>query len=537
MNLMPPRSTLIRNARIFDGSGDPSFVGDLELADGWITRVGSPREPLPTVAGAEVIDATSWAISPGFIDMHSHADLALLEGHDRISALTQGVTTELIGQDGLSYAPAGGLTQRRIAEQIAGWNGPPLPTTHLPDDVETLLKGVDRRDTNVAYLVPHGTLRASVLGWDDREATARELARMRELLSEGLIQGAMGLSAGLTYAPGAFASTSELIELCAVVARHGGFFAPHHRSYGRGAIQAYAECVEIARRSGVSLHLTHAHLSFDENAGRAGELIDLIDSAVAEGLDISFDTYPYAAGSSYLHSVISTARQQAGLGELSQQLRDPRHRAAIGAELATGTDGSHGLPVNWDRIVVSSSTNESALGRSIAELAASRPPIEVFAQLLIDDEFTTMCVVHEGQESNVRALMRHPKHLGGSDGLLTGGRPHPRAFGTFARYLGRYCRELGVLELADMIRHLTANAATRLGLTDRGRIAPGFRADLLLFDPAEIRDTATYEEPRSPAVGIHAVWVNGELALTGSRPTHVRAGGALVRGSGDPHGS
>lgn len=530
---MSTSSTLIHGALIFDGSGGTAFTGDVELDDGYITSVrrrdGAPTADDGSPDAGTVIDAGCLALCPGFIDMHAHADLALYEGHPRRSAITQGVTTEVIGQDGLSYVPAQGETQRRLVDQIAGWNGHPRHVESLPTDVASWLKALDGRDTNVAYLAPHGTIRAAVMGWEDRAAAPEELARMRELVAIGLQQGAVGLSAGLTYAPGAFAPTDELVSLCEVVAQYGGYFAPHHRSYGRDAIGAYRECIEIARTSGVALHLTHAHLSFEENAGRAQELIDLIDAAIADGVDITFDTYPYTAGSSYLHSVLSTARQQAGLPELARQLADPAELVAIGNELAAGTDGSHGLPVNWDRIVISSSTDPAVIGHSVAELAGTASPLTRFAGLLLGDDFTTMCIVHEGQEDNVRALMQHPRHTGGSDGLLVGARPHPRAFGTFARFLGHYSRDLGVVPLPTMIQHLTAAAADRLGLTDRGRIAPGQRGDLVLFDPDRIADTATYDQPHSPAVGIAKVWVGGELSYDNGVLTAARAGQVLTR--------
>lgn len=518
---------VIRGAQVLDGTGAPAFAADVAATAGQIVAVGTVPH-----TGRTEIDAHGLTLSPGFIDMHAHADLALLTAPERHSAITQGVTTEVIGQDGLSYAPASPATRTLVHERIHGWNGPLPPEGVSGDRVADFLRQLSGAATNAAYLAPHGTIRAEVMGLSPRVADPAEIDAMCRLLDTALSDGAVGLSAGLTYVPGVYADEDELRALCSVVAAHGGYYAPHHRSYGRGAIEAYAECLDLARQTGVALHLTHAHLSFAVNRGRAAELLELIDGGAQAGLDVTMDTYPYTAGSSYLHSLLDSAHQDGSSAQLLERLGTEAFRAQIAHELeVTGTDGSHGVPVDWTRIVISSSSHTGAIGRSVAEIATaeSARPVDVFARLVVADALGTMCVVHEGDEANVRAIMAHPAQMAGSDGLLTGERPHPRAFGTFARYLGRYARELGVVPLAHMVHKMTGAPADRLGLADRGRIRVGARADLVCFDAETITDRSSYTNPRRPASGIEHVWVNGTAALSHARATGARPGLALRR--------
>lgn len=523
---------MVRGAQVLDGTGAPAFAADVAVSAGQIVAVGTVPH-----TGRTEIDASGLTLSPGFIDMHAHADLALLTAPERRSAITQGVTTEVIGQDGLSYAPTSPATRTLVHERIHGWNGP-LPGEGVRGDrVADFLEQISGAATNAAYLAPHGTIRAEVMGLSPRPAGTAEIDAMCALLDTALADGAVGMSAGLTYVPGVYATEGELHALCAVVAAHGGYYSPHHRSYGRGALDAYAECLDLALRTGVALHLTHAHLSFAVNRGRAGELLAMVDGARHAGVDVTMDTYPYTAGSSYLHSLLASSHQDGPSAELLERLGTEAFRSQIAHELeVTGTDGSHGVPVDWTRIVISSSSRADAIGHSIAEVAAAADarPVEVFAELVVADQLGTMCVVHEGDETNVRAIMAHPAQMAGSDGLLTGERPHPRAFGTFARYLGHYARELGTVPLPQMVHKMTGAPAQRLGLTDRGRISVGARADLVCFDAETIIDRASYTDPRQPAVGVEHVWVNGTAVLDHAAPTGARPGTALRRTATPP---
>lgn len=515
-------------ATVVDGTGAPAHRADVAVTGGRIAAIGRVGR------SGRVIDADGLVLAPGFVDMHSHSDLQVLARPDHLAKVSQGVTLEVCGQDGLSYAPVDDAALAVLRTQLAGWNDDPPGFDWSWRSVGEYLDRLDRGvAVNVAYLVPQGTVRMLAVGWDARPATERELDRMRELVATGLAEGALGMSTGLTYPPGSYADTEELVALCEVVAAGGGYFSPHHRSYGAGALAAYAEMVEVSRRSGCPLHLAHATMNFPVNAGRAGELLALLDDALAAGCDVSFDTYPYVAGATYLSALLPSWSTEGGLDATLARLSDQDVRERIRVDLEeVGSDGCHGVPVDWAAIEISGvrrPEHAHLVGRSVlaAAAAAGRAPAELYFDVLVADRLGTSCLMHVGHEDNVRTIMRHPAHTGGSDGLLVGARPHPRAWGTFPRYLGRYVRELGVLGLAECVAHLTGRAARRLRLTDRGLVREGYAADLVLFDPTTIADTATFDEPRRPATGISHVLVNGVPVIDDGRHTGALAGRAV----------
>ncbi|GAA2343411.1 D-aminoacylase [Saccharopolyspora halophila] len=519
---------IIRGAHIVDGDGGPRYFADVGISAGRIAEIGH------RLSAERSIDAGGLVLAPGFVDMHAHSDLQLLAEPDHTAKVSQGVTLEVIGQDGLSYAPVDDETLATLRQQIAGWNDDP---PGFDWNWRSVAEYLDRLDegiaTNAAYLVPQGTLRLLCAGYEDRPVTADELDRMREVLAESLRQGAFGMSSGLTYTPGMYADTAELTALCEVVAAHGGFYSPHHRSYGAGALQAYAEMLEVAERSGCPLHLAHATMNFGVNEGRASELLTMLDRAIDDGRDVTLDSYPYLPGATSLHALLPSWAMAGGVSSTLDRLRDPGQRARIRHELEiTGSDGCHGVPVEWDTIVISGVRepgNAHLVGRSVADAAraAAEQPTEFYLDVLINEQLGSSCLMHVGHEDNVRAIMRHRAHTGGSDGLLVGARPHPRSWGTFPRYLGHYVRETGVLELEECVAHLTSRPADRLGLTDRGRIRAGNVADLVLFDPDEVADTATFEEPRQQAAGIPHVLVGGVAVIQDGHRTDALPGRAL----------
>ncbi|MGX1774314.1 N-acyl-D-amino-acid deacylase family protein [Nocardia brasiliensis] len=523
---------LFREIDIIDGTGLPRFRGDVRVAGGRITQITAPG----SFAEADrVVETGPGAVlCPGFIDMHAHSDLHLLTEPGHFAKISQGVTTEVIGQDGLSYAPIDDVTLDVVRRQIAGWNGNPADLDFSWRSVAEYLDRLDRGITpNAAYLVPQGTLRLLVVGADQRPATGDEIRRMQELLAQGLRDGAVGMSSGLTYTPGMYADTGELAALCEVVAEFGGFYAPHTRSYGAGALEAYAEMIGLARRTGCALHLTHATMNFHVNRGRAPEFLALIDEARAEGCDITLDTYPYLPGATTLSALLPSWAMSGGPDAALARLDDPAARARIAEDVDVhGSDGCHGVTVEWETIQISGVGNadlDEYVGKRIDEIAAERAvaPVEVFFELLQRDQLATGILQHVGHEENVRAIMVHPGHMGGSDALLAPARPHPRAWGTFPRYLGRYVRELGVLELEDCVHHLTGRPAQRLRLRDRGLVSTGYAADLVVFEPASVIDTATFDDPEQQARGITHVLVNGRFAIDDGAPTGTLAGRAL----------
>ncbi|RRR85577.1 amidohydrolase family protein [Streptomyces sp. RP5T] len=527
---------VIRDADVVDGSGAPSYRADVVVDGGRIVSIvkeaadaGCQR---PTAR--RELDAEGLVLSPGFIDMHAHSDLALLRDPDHSAKAAQGVTLEVLGQDGLSYAPVDDRTLEEVRRAITGWNG------HGDDidfDWRSVGEYLDRLDggiaVNAAYLIPQGTVRALVVGWEDREATPQELDRMRRLVAEGMEQGALGLSSGLTYTPGMYAADAELTALCRVVARYGGYYCPHHRSYGAGALEAYQEMVALAREAGCALHLAHATMNFGVNKGRAPELLALLDEALAAGADISLDTYPYTPGSTTLAALLPSWAGEGGPEAVLERLADDHTAERIRHHLeVTGADGCHGVPVEWDTVEISG-VGDPALadfvGRTVAESARLRgeSPWTTARRLLLADRLAPSILQHVGHEENVRAIMRHPVHTGGSDGILQGAKPHPRAYGTFPRYLGTYVRELGVLSLEECVAHLTSRPASRLRLPDRGLVKEGYRADLVLFDPRTVAPGSTFADPRRLPTGIPHVLVNGRFVIEDSHRTDVLAGRAV----------
>src|SRR5262245_13279430 len=480
---------LIRGGRVIDGSGAPAFEGDVGIAGDRIIAVGRVDEP-----AARTLDVGGLFVCPGFVDMHTHSDLKLLSDPGHEAKACQAFTLKVLGQDGLSYAPVTDEVLEQLRVQLAGWNGDP---PGFDWSWRTVGEYLDRLDegiaTNTVYLVPHGTLRLCAMGYNDRAPTDAELAKMKRLLGEGLQEGAVGLSAGLTYAPGMYADDDELAALLGVVREYGGLYVPHHRNYAARALEAYAEQIDLARRAGVPLHLAHAHLSTDVNKGRAPELLQMLD----EG-DVTLDTYPYLAGNTYLHALLPTWAQAGGPTEILKRLRDRNTRDRLKNELEL-----HDVRVE---------------GRMVTDVGD-------MCDLLLERELAVSCTLHSGNEENVRAIMQHPAHTVGSDGILVA--DHPRAWGTFPRYFAVYVRELGILGWEEMVRKMTSLAARRLGISDRGLLRAGMHADVTCIDPDAIRDTATYEHPRRLPEGIPYVLVNGVLVVDEGRRTDALPGRAI----------
>ncbi|MFE6784525.1 amidohydrolase family protein [Streptomyces sp. NPDC057680] len=520
---------VFRDAEVVDGTGGASYRADVAIDGGRIAAIvkegaaaGCQR---PTAR--RVVDAEGLVLSPGFIDMHAHSDLALLRDPDHSAKAAQGVTLEVLGQDGLSYAPVDDRTLAEVRRAITGWNG---SGDDIDFDWRTVGEYLDRLDrgiaVNAAYLIPQGTVRMYAVGWDDRPATDSELDHMRRLVAEGMEQGAVGMSSGLTYTPGMYAKDAELTELCRVVAGYGGYYCPHHRSYGAGALEAYEEMVRLTRDAGCALHLAHATMNFGVNEGRAPELLALLDEALDAGSDISLDTYPYTPGCTTLVAVLPSWASEGGPEAVLARLRDDGTAERIRHHLEViGSDGCHGVPVDWDTIEisgVSEGTLTDWVGRRVDGWATAR-------RLLLEDRLGTTILQHVGHEENVRTIMRHRVHTGGSDGILQGLKPHPRAYGTFPQYLGRYVRELGVLTLEDCVAHLTSRPAARLGLTDRGLVREGHRADLVLFDPETVGAGATYASPRTLPTGIPHVLIDGVFVMEDGKRTSALAGRSVRR--------
>ena len=532
---MNERTFTIRGAAAVDGTGSAAQRADLVVEDGVILKFGSV---LRGEEQGKIIDGAGLTLSPGFIDLHSHSDLAVLADPEHLSKVTQGVTLEVVGQDGLSYVPSTEETVHALREQLFGWNGDPAGINWNIHSVSEYLAEVDKgAPVNVAYLIPHGSVRMMVRGNVAGLSSPKELEEMCRIVDEGMQEGAMGLSAGLTYTPAMYADDAEIVALCKVVEKYSGYYAPHHRNYGAQFLDAVDDCIEIARSSRVALHLTHCHMSAPRNHDRTDLLFERLARAESDGIDVTLDSYPYLAGSTYLHAMLPSWVQDGGNAQMRTRLLIRENRLKVIHELTvSGSDGNHGATMNWDVMKIAGVLRPEHLklvGLSLSEAAhlANQEPADFYLDFIVAEDFKASTIIFSGHEGNLRAIMQHPKHMAGSDGILSGTRPHPRAYGTFARYLGHYAREEGVLTLEGAVAHMTGRPAARLSLTDRGLLRAGYRADLTLFDADTVIDRATYEDPRQPATGFESVWVGGVRTLESGRRTSHLPGRAVRSGS------
>lgn len=523
---MAENTFTIRGANVIDGSGTKSVKADLLVVEGVVDEVG---EILKGSERGSVIDGSGLTLAPGFIDMHSHSDLAVLSDPEHTSKVSQGVTLEVVGQDGLSYVPSNNETMEVLRDQLFGWNGEPNNIDWKFRSVSDYLKLVDKgTPVNVAYLIPHGNIRMLVCGNEPGDATEKQLSEQIKLVEMGMLEGAVGLSAGLTYTPAMYASDLEIAQLCKVVGKFNGYYAPHHRNYGAKFLDAIDACIDIARISNCPLHLTHCHMSHPNFHDKVDILFDKISLANDVGIEVSLDTYPYLAGMTYLHALLPSWCQAGTKTDVINRIKHPVDRQRIIENLnITGSDGNHGGVVSWPGIViagVSKPHNEKYIGMKLIDAAKreQKLPVDFYLDLIVDDNFKVNCILFAGYEPNVRAIMQHPMHMVGTDGILTGAKPHPRAYGTFARYLGVYARQEGVLTMEGAIARMTGRPAKRLGLKDRGLIKRGYQADLVLFDSSSVIDRATYEEPKLAALGFENVWISGFATLkAGKRTDHL----------------
>jgi N-acyl-D-amino-acid deacylase len=495
----PRYDLVIRGGMIHDGSGAAGARADVAVRGDRIAAVGSMSG-----GGAAELDATGLAVAPGFIDVHSHDDYAVLLQPEMSFKVMQGVTTAVVGNCGSGVVPF--AEGRRRFERVHPGADPPAW-----EGFAGYLERVDevRPSLNVAVLMGHGTLRAGAMGLESRAPAAGELDRMRAWVREGVAAGAVGLSTGLIYEPGCFARTEEIVALARELGgATGGLYATHMRSEGDGLLDAVREAIRIGEEAAVPVQVSHHKASGRRNWGRVRDSLRLIEEARARGLDVTADQYPYTAGSTSLHAVMQNGAFRSdspgGLGQLGADQvlisSAPRHAEWEGQTLA-------------------------ALGQAWgleAEAAAQR--------VLAGEGEACFVVLFTMAEADVRTVLAHPTTMIGSDGVPSGGKPHPRLYGCFARVLGHYVREERVLDLPAAIHRMTGMPAAKFQLRDRGALRAGAFADLVVFDPARIDDVATYGEPRRFPSGIRAVYVNGVAVASDGAHTGARPGRALRRG-------
>ena len=478
--------TVIRNATIIDGTGAERFTGDVTIEDGHISEVGSSSG-----AAAVEVDATGLVLAPGFVDVHTHDDGALLQHPDMAFKISQGCTSVVVGNCGFSAIPAvPGENTLDLSGVQANWS-----------DLDGYRRNVENSGPalNAMMLVGHNTIRSLEMGNERRAPNDQELERMQQHVELAMEQGACGFSTGLVYRPGRWSDTDEVLELAKIVAPFDGIYATHMRNENDHLLEAVDEALEIGTRAGVAVQISHHKAAGKRNWGKVEESLAKVDAAVAEGAEVTLDVYPYTAGS----------------GPMVQyfDIDNPNPELAQAIQLASCPAFRH------------------YEGRMLVDIAAElgiTAPEAVRHVLTAPDGKKTICIQHVMDEGDVVSNLRHDRVMIGSDGLpdLTG-RPHPRLFGTFPRVLGRYVREQGVVDLESAVRRMTSLSCDVHGLSGRGRITEGNWADLVLFDPDVVIDVASYEDPKRESVGIRNVWVNGHMAFDNGVHTRVGSGNVL----------
>ncbi len=527
----------ILGVQILDGTGRPAFMADIGIKAGRIVRIGKIEK------GAAVKDIMSAGrvVCPGFIDTHSHSDVMALAEPELLPKLMQGITTELLGQDGIAAAPLHPTWIDQWRQYMAGLAGD--PPIHW--DWQTIGQYAARLDAarpgpNLAFLAPLGNIRLVILGMENVRADEKSLRAMEAEVTRALEEGAAGISLGLVYTPCTFFQAEELERLCRIAAGLDGFLVVHIRSGGNLLLEAIGEMICLASATGIPLHISHFKASGRRNWEKMERALEAVDEANRQGLDVTFDIYPYTAASTMFLAVLPPWALEGGIQDTLRRLQDPSDRDRMRDQIlnppppdlsAPGWDNTANL-AGWENVIVSSvgsGKNQSWVGRSVAAIArdSGRDACETAFDILLEEEGRVGMVTFVMSEEKVIKGLVHPRGMICTDGLL-GGKPHPRVYGSFPRVLGLYVRERKELSLAEAVRKMTSLPAARIKLRDRGTIAEGMAADLLVFNAGTVLDRATYEDPRQFPTGIDHVIVNGIHSVEEGRFTGER-GGVVLR--------
>jgi len=529
---------IIRNGTIYDGSGKPPVRGDVAIRGDVIVAVGK----LPVGAKAKTeIDADGLAVAPGFINMLSWATESLIYDGRSQSDIRQGVTLEVMGE-GESMGPLNDQMKKIMVEQQADIKFD-IKWTTLGEYLDYLVaRGIS---ANVASFIGATTVRIHELGYADRPPTPAELARMKALVRQAMQEGALGVGSSLIYAPAFYARTDELIELCKAAAPYGGMYISHMRSEGNRLLEAVDELIEISRKAGVPAEIYHLKAAGKQNWPKMDAVIEKVEKARAQGLKITADMYTYPAGATGLDAAMPPWVQEGGLEAWRKRLQDPAIRARVAKEMTTPTDQWENLflAAGPDGVLLAGFKSEALkplTGKTLAEVARMRgkSPEETAMDLVVEDDSRVGTIYFLMSEENIRKQIRLPWVSFGSDaasqapeGPFLKSNPHPRAYGTFARLLGRYTRDEKLIPLEAAIRRLTSLPATNLKIQKRGWLRPGYYADVVVFDPAKVQDHATFEKPQQFSTGVVHVFVNGTLVLKDGQHTGATPG-RVVRGPG-----
>lgn len=517
---------LIRGARIIDGAGKASIQGDIAISGGRIVELGR----LEGLGAKRLIEAEGRVACPGFIDMHSHSDVLFLNGSSLAHKVCQGVTTELIGQDGMSVAPLTEESKGPLSEMIEPLSDR-LKEEWRPWDMDHFLENLAKKrvPVNVATLTGHCNLRLAVMGYKMALPSREELDRMGELLAVSLKKGAMGISLGLVYPPSSYSDTEELISLGKVVKDHDAILVVHMRDEQDGIVESLQEMMAVGRESGCKIHLSHLKCMGKKNWGRMAQVLELVEQAHKEGLAFSFDQYPYAASSTSLSSLLPGWALEGGWKGLEQRVRQPETLKKILSEVGI-TIENRGGPAAITIASVKTSGNKRFTGKSLKTISEERKmgSEQTALELLVEEQLQVIAIYHSLSKEDVELAMIHFLQMVGSDGIL-GEFPHPRVYGTFPRVIHFFSRARGLFPLEEAIRKMTSAPADRLNLRGRGRITRGSYADILLFSPDRFRDTATFDDPKQLAAGLDWVFVNGVPVIENGRLQEGSQGSVIRR--------
>lgn len=521
--MSPDYPLVLTGGTVLDGSGGPSYRAHVAIYGGLIAQVDRGCR----VKGEVELDCEGLIVAPGFIDTHSHSDLFALASPGLEMKAMQGITLDVLGQDGISVAPARDQDVVELKRQLSGLLGEPDVKWDWRS-VESYLDCLDevKPAINLSYLVPHGSLRRIAMGMEDRHATLPEIEVMCTHLERGLKDGAVGLSTGLIYPPCAYAPTDELIALCKVVAKHNGVFVVHMRSESDRIVEATQEMMRVGRESGVHVHISHFKIAGGTNWDKIDRVLDAINEARAAGVEVSADQYPYIAGSTMLGAILPPWAHAGGLEAVLERLASREQRAKMRAEMVDPRE------VEWDnfwkwggpaaiRIAdIPSGRRQHLLGQNLEAAAAAehKDPVDFAMDLLREERMGVAMVSFSQCEPVIEKILKQPFTNICTDGLL-GGKPHPRAFGTFPRLLGRYVRERKVLTLEDAVYKSTYLAAKNFRLAGCGQIKKGHRANVCVFDANSVVDNATFDDPKQFSTGIAHVFVEGRQIVADGRPT------------------
>ena len=518
---------LIRHGLIIDGTGNPGFFGTIGIQNDVITVFRGDTSQITT---KHTLDASAKVVCPGFIDVHAHSALVILDQPDHKPKVHQGITTELIGVDGNSYAPF--ASQKELAKFIeinSGLDGDPTLNDKW-DSVSQYLSVYDKKvSVNIAYLVGNSPLRIGSVGWDNRPTSKQELLKMKSLLRESMEDGAFGMSTGLDYPPGSYADTDELVVLATEVARSGGIYHTHVRNLlGDRHLDPFKEAIDIGRHSGAPVHITHlAHGK--ASAGRAEPIIEMVESARNQGLDVTFDDFPYPYGGTRALVVLPTWTHEGGPENLKAILGSRQGREQLRREIQPQGQGWADMRLTYFK----KAHNKRFEGKSMAEVAESqgKHQVDALCDLLLDEDLRVSYIADVVDDTTLRNIITHPLYMVGTDAILLGEFPSPTAYGAYPFILSQIVREEKRLHLAEAIRKMTSYPAQRLGLEDRGILRTGMKADIVIFDPETVNAHSTRDHPKQYSTGIQHVIVNGIPVIDQGHHTGALPGRALHRGA------